>query len=339
MVKDNNTGLIWEVKENWDGVADYSNPHDTDNTYTWYDSDPQTNGGDAGTPGDGTDTEDFINTLNSSNFGGFSDWRLPTVKELSLIVDSGTGPNPAINTVYFPHTYPSSPASYWSSTTCGLFEPNAWRVEFFNGVVITHHKNYPYYVRAVRGGPSEPSSHFVDNGDGTVTDTFTGLTWKQTTAGTMNWETALVYCEGLILNNDGQWTNDVPNGTGTKYDDWRLPNRNELHSIVDHQKEHPAINTVYFPDIESDYLYYSSTTFLWVGGNTSWGILFSIGAVQGASKSETHYYVLAVRGGGYLCSSGQSTNSTGSPRPLTIRLKPFMPVAIVLLPVLTWTST
>jgi len=61
MVRDNMTGLIWEVKQNQDGVKDYSNPHDADNTFTWYDSNPETNGGYEGTPGDGTDTEDFIN--------------------------------------------------------------------------------------------------------------------------------------------------------------------------------------------------------------------------------------------------------------------------------------
>jgi hypothetical protein len=48
MVKDNVTGLIWEVKQNSDGVANYANPHDADNTYTWYDSNPRTNGGKAG---------------------------------------------------------------------------------------------------------------------------------------------------------------------------------------------------------------------------------------------------------------------------------------------------
>ena len=59
MVRDNVTGLIWEVKQNKDDMPDYSNPHDADNKYTWYDSDPKTNGGHAGTPG-ATDTEDFI---------------------------------------------------------------------------------------------------------------------------------------------------------------------------------------------------------------------------------------------------------------------------------------
>jgi len=45
MVRDNVTGLIWEVKQAKDDVMDYSNPHDADNTYTWYDSNPETTAG------------------------------------------------------------------------------------------------------------------------------------------------------------------------------------------------------------------------------------------------------------------------------------------------------
>ena len=52
MVRDNVTGLIWEVKQNQNAVTNYDDPHDADNNYTWYDSNPETNGGNAGTPGD-----------------------------------------------------------------------------------------------------------------------------------------------------------------------------------------------------------------------------------------------------------------------------------------------
>ena len=80
MVQDNVTGLIWENK------TDDSSIHDKDNTYNWYDAQSV-----------------FIATLNSQNFGGHNDWRLPTVKELSTIVDSSIPyPGPTINTDYFP---------------------------------------------------------------------------------------------------------------------------------------------------------------------------------------------------------------------------------------------
>ncbi|HRR42631.1 MAG TPA: DUF1566 domain-containing protein [Syntrophales bacterium] len=81
MVRDNVTGLIWENKTN-DGTI-----HDGSKTFTWCDRNPATNGGDPGTCGTGTgdyatDTEAFIKALNDAKFGGFSDWRMPTVKEL-----------------------------------------------------------------------------------------------------------------------------------------------------------------------------------------------------------------------------------------------------------------
>ena len=64
MVKDNVTGLIWEMKINKDGVKNYNDPHDADNTYTWYDSNPATNGGDPGTPNEFSESLYPPNALN-----------------------------------------------------------------------------------------------------------------------------------------------------------------------------------------------------------------------------------------------------------------------------------
>jgi len=146
-----------EDQSRW--VQNYSDPHDADNTYTWYDSNPATNGGYAGTPGDGTDTEDFIRALNSAHFGGYSDWRLPTVKELSTIVNySISYPGPTIGTAYFPNTAASW---YWSSTTSVTNTANAWYVNFDFGTVYSNYKNPAGYVRAVRGGQYGPLGDLV----------------------------------------------------------------------------------------------------------------------------------------------------------------------------------
>jgi len=194
MVQDNVTGLIWEVKRAKDDTSDYSNPHDADNGYTWYDSNPETNGGDAGTPGDGTDTEDFINSLNSANFGGYSDWRLPTIKELWTIEDYGRY-DPAVDSNYFPNTVASQ---YHSSTTSADINYCAWRLPFQYGSIIYGLKSHSYYVRAVRGEQSGSFDNLIINGDGTVTDTSTGLMWQQATAPeSNNWQNTLSYCENM----------------------------------------------------------------------------------------------------------------------------------------------
>lgn len=152
MVKDNVTGLIWELKTDMDGVMNYRNPHDVDNKYTWYDSNPATNGGHAGKEGNKNETtESFLKALNDARFGGFTDWRLPTIKELVNIIDYRIAyPGPTINFRYFPNTQRSW---YWTSTTNENNPHSAW-IAHFHGIFdyYFYGKFYHGYVRAVRGG-------------------------------------------------------------------------------------------------------------------------------------------------------------------------------------------
>jgi hypothetical protein len=60
-------------------------------------------------------------------------------------------------------------------------------------------------------------SRFVDNGDGTVTDTKTGLMWAQTdNMGHISWKNAKLYCENIILS---------------EHNDWRMPTIEELKTL------------------------------------------------------------------------------------------------------------
>ncbi len=150
MTRDNVTGMIWEVKQGNDGTKNYTNPHDVDNEYTWYDPDPATNGGDAGTES-AHDTLDFITELNNANFGGYSDWRMPSREELRSIMDySIPYPGPTVDTEFFPNIGASY---YWSSTTDAGNTSNAWSVYFdYGGFDYGKYKSDGGDVRAVRGG-------------------------------------------------------------------------------------------------------------------------------------------------------------------------------------------
>src|SRR6056297_813215 len=172
MVRDNVTGLIWEVKQDKNNTENYANPHDADNKYTWYDPNPETNGGIAGEENE-PNTLDFITELNNANFGGYSDWRMPSREELRSIVDYNIPyPGPCVNTVFFPNTTASN---YWSATTYALDPDCAWNMNFYGGYGSYGNKSSNDYVRAVRGGQSGSLDNLVINGNGMVTDTRTGL--------------------------------------------------------------------------------------------------------------------------------------------------------------------
>lgn len=285
-VRDNVTGLIWEVKANQDERTDYANPNDADNVYTWYDSNPDTNGGVPGTSGVGSDTEDFINALNSMQFGSFSDWRLPTAKEIALIFIryKGISDWPFIDTDYFPnvkldqyHTF-----CYWSSTTDPNSPSSAWAFDFadLNGM-HDQEKRQSNCVRAVRG-QSIDQNDFIDNGNGTVTDMSTGLMWQQDSL-PYDWEGALAYCENLTLAG---------------YSDWRLPNLNELLTLLDHANAGLVIDVNYFPSTAVT-SYWSST--FQDSTERAWTVRFDFGRTH-ADNPQMNYYVRAVRGGSPVAS-------------------------------------
>jgi hypothetical protein len=104
-----------------------------------------------------------------------------------------------------------------------------------------------------------PDPRFTDNGDGTVTDNLTGLMWTKDANdnGTMSWNDAIDYSNNLSLGNAG---------CGSNHTDWRLPNVNELQSLIDFG--HELINSVDvklptghpFVNVEVGPPYWSSTS-------------------------------------------------------------------------------
>lgn len=127
---------------------------------------------------------------------------------------------------------------------------------------------------------------FVDNGNGTISDRATGLMWAKDGDGAgcnngtaAEWSTSITACENCTLAG---------------YTDWRMPNINELMSIVDWSTT-SYINSTYFTNNKSSY-YWSSTS---KPNDTSIAGMFSFASGQSSNfqlKIDS-YYVRAVRGG------------------------------------------
>ncbi len=125
---------------------------------------------------------------------------------------------------------------------------------------------------------------FTVNGNGTVTDTVTGLMWQAADGGEMAFEKAGIYCDSLNLGG---------------FSDWRLPNAHESFSILNHQMSNPALNVAVFTKSDAEY-WWSST--LQVNDATRVWVTNSGGGIGNHPKSETisaggvkKFHIRAVR--------------------------------------------
>jgi hypothetical protein len=126
---------------------------------------------------------------------------------------------------------------------------------------------------------------FIDNGDGTVTDTKTKLMWVKNPhtdlpnkfKKEMDWQDAIDACKELSFAN---------------HNDWRLPTREELFSLTDDTRREPAIDKEMFPDTKSSY-YWTSTPYAGLSG-FAWYVVFGYGSVGYCYEGSSNY-VRAVR--------------------------------------------
>ncbi|MCP4291373.1 MAG: DUF1566 domain-containing protein [bacterium] len=222
------TGLTWLVSPDTDGDGILESPEDK---LSWWDA------------------MDHPATLNANNFGGFNDWRVPTIKELYSLMDfRGIDPSgyegntsgliPFIDTDFFSFEYGNEGADeriidsqYWSSneyvSTTMNGDHTVFGVNFADGRIkgygtSLHGNDKVSFVLCCRGNTDYGVNDFVDNGDGTVTDTASGLMWQQSDSGYgMTWEDGLAHAENLVIAG---------------HDDWRLPNAKELQIILDYNR-------------------------------------------------------------------------------------------------------
>jgi hypothetical protein len=128
-------------------------------------------------------------------------------------------------------------------------------------------------------------------GQTVVTDQVTGLVWKPCSEGQSG-----ATCMGPAAQDDWQGALARANdATHAGFDDWRLPNREELLSIIETGCFNPAINTTAFPSTEAQ-TYWSSTTEA-ANPIAAWVVNFDTGAVGIISKTDIFRRVRLVRGG------------------------------------------
>jgi hypothetical protein len=146
-------------------------------------------------------------------------------------------------------------------------------------------------------GVSWPSTRFTvaSSGTGTVvTDNLTGLMWQQDgstptvglcTGGSTNWQGALNYVACLNTNNY------------LGHNDWRLPNLNELQSLMNDGQSNQAtwLDGLGFANTVPDY-YWSSTSYA-TDTTLAWGANFNVRNTTYGTKSTTTYHIRCVRGG------------------------------------------
>ena len=163
-VRDNVTGLVWEVKRN-----DVTHLRHMGHGYAWYNPDSTTNGGAVGyetplldTNGNAVNaptcegvadvnkcnTQSYVTAVNTVGLCGKTDWRLPNVDELRNLAHTGRT-NPVIDTDYFPNT---STDWMWSSSPSANYSGSAWFVYFSSGDGSINTKYLAYRVRLVRSG-------------------------------------------------------------------------------------------------------------------------------------------------------------------------------------------
>ncbi len=307
-VTDNVTGLMWQQSPNTDGDSDI----DAADKLTY------------------TAAGSYCTNL---TLAGHSDWRLPDIKTLYSLIDfSGTDPSgfsgtdtssltPFIDTSAFDFAYGDTAAGeriidaqYASSTlyvsnTANDGGSTLFGVNFADGRIKGYGLTMPgssadktFFVMCVRGSSSYGQNSFSDNGDGTITDSATGLMWAQSDSGAgLNWEAALAWVE----------TQNAANYLG--HNDWRLPNAKELQSLLDYSRSpdttsSAAIDPLFSStsitteDGQTDWpWYWASTTHATYNGMGANAVYLSFGRAGGWQKmppTATCYTLLDVHGAG-----------------------------------------
>lgn len=274
----------------------------------------------------------YVASLNSSRLGNFNDWRMPNIKELNSLVDLGSF-LPAINKDFFTSVKTDAGYWGSTTYADLVNGQRCYQVLFSEGhtlwINMDDPGHEPAYVRGVRsinneagnwgfpktgqtnvihypdgndrgddgaiqaGYPANPGGRFVDNGDGTVSDSATGLIWQKADSafqtigqysGYLTWEEAFEYIREMNIRKVCGYSN------------WRLPNYHELASLFDYSRFAPAVDPIFQNSVQSA-LHWTSSSRKLSQSNWHWAINFPNGHGTFYDGSKEKAYVIAVMGG------------------------------------------
>ena len=154
----------------------------------------------------------------------------------------------------------------------------------------TSHEDYDdgYYEKGVEW----PDPRFTDNGDGTVTDNLTGLIWMKNAncnSGPGLWAAAVTFCN---TRNSGE----CGLTDGSIEGDWRLPNRNELLSLIDNSNHLPSLPDGHpFTNAQQQSYYWTSTSVSFAPTTSAWIVALDYGASFSRQKLTSYNGIWPVR--------------------------------------------
>ena len=180
-------------------------------------------------------TSDLASFCDNLEYAGHDDWRIPAPQELLTIAHHDIFYSHAnIMELYFPEIAGGCEGcdSFWTSVDGFFYDAVAGIIgrgsnSVFRGLMC---------VRGEKYGEVKSENYVTvpKNGEEMIHDLSTDLFWQKTSVGNKTWTQALEYCENL-------------NYAG--HTDWRLPNKNELATLVDFSKSNPASS---FPGLPAE---------------------------------------------------------------------------------------
>ena len=251
---------------------------------------------------------------------GYTDWRLPNILELESLVNLGQTGSASWLTQPENGFVGIAANKYWSSTTASSATENAWAIDFSDNGRNIVSKSSLLLTLPVHGttddfpaklwrtgqiasygtgddgdlkrGIGWPSPRFLSLGNETVKDNLTGLIW--TANANTPGPTACGSGVAKISYDSYLFVQCLNNNNYLGYNDWRVPNRKELQSLIDHSQSNPAL-----PEgnpFTGSGTYWSSDTYV-NQCNLGWAIDMATGLVIESYKNPTNaFHVWPVRG-------------------------------------------